>query len=68
MSSEGFEALRRRVHASPELAAALAAVAPERFREELVRCAGELGVPVEVADVERAIDAGIRAWTLRWVR
>jgi hypothetical protein len=68
MPSDGFEALRRRVHASPELAAALAAIAPDRFRDELVARAAELGLRVDAGEVDAAVADGNRAWTLRWLR
>lgn len=68
MSTDGLEALRARVRADDALARRLRHAEPERFAAELTRVACELGLDVTPDDVDAALAAARRDWTLRWTR
>lgn len=63
----GLGALRMRVSGDAALAQRLKNIAPERFVDDVVALAAELGLDVTVAELEAAIAHGRREWTLRWI-
>ena len=67
MSAEGLQALRERVLDDPELALRLFRVEPERFTNEVLRAAADVGCEVTEADIDGAISMAQRAWHLRWI-
>jgi hypothetical protein len=68
VSKEGIEALRARVSEDVALARRLRRIAPEAFKDEVRRAAAECGLDVADDDVDAAIQAAGKAWTLRWIR
>lgn len=68
MSASGFDRLRQRVVGDPVLEDRLLA-APDRiaFVATAVALGTELGLPVEAADVQAAVDAGRRSWYATWI-
>jgi hypothetical protein len=66
--STGLDQLRIAVLERPDLQARLLTYDdPRTFAAAVVGLAGELGLDVNEADVDRAIGAARRAWFERWI-
>lgn len=68
MAKDELDRLRAEIFGDPGLAARLRRTAPERFAGEVQLLAAERGMALTAADVDAAIFAARREWTLRWIR
>ena len=67
MSTDGLAELRTRVARDPAMAERLCALPAEQFIEGVTHEAQRLGLEVDPDELRAAIDAGRRAWTMRWI-